>query len=165
MHLKRVFTSLHLFEGECHLYTPDEWRATQTVARADDAASAAAAAVGNTLRVWAIDMAGHFVAGVSGRVRMRVKGKGQGQGKSNGKKEKVKVEKFILLFNSTKGCMLDWQMPHFLYDELFMSDVADEADAADGGGTSDSDKGAAAAKRSSGSSSKEERISGNSGSG
>ena len=56
-------------------------------------------------------------------------------------------------------------MPHFLYDELFMSDVADEADAADGGGTSDSDKGAAAAKRSSGSSSKEERISGNSGSG
>ena len=61
--------------------------------------------------------------------------------------------------------MLDWQMPHFLYDELFMSDVADEADAADGGGTSDSDKGAAAAKRSSGSSSKEERISGNSGSG
>lgn len=123
--------------GKSHLYTPEEWRVRQLskikkklakssnlgitaippLAAADAADAADAAVVGSPLRVWVIDMAGHFVAGVSGKVRL----------KSDGKKER-KEENFILLLNSTKGCMLDWQMPHFLYDELFMSDLAEDDD-------------------------------------
>jgi hypothetical protein len=64
--------------------------------------------VGETLRVWGIDMSGHYCAGVTGQVLRTKEGPNQG-----------KVENCLMIFNYTRGSYLDWQLPHYLYDEVF----------------------------------------------